>query len=178
LRANPDDARRRKAVLWLCEDAVVEFSLNGEQRARAQEDILRLVQWTAILALGFLGISSVIGAVPMMLYPNGSPWQMPQSLLDSSPFESFLIPGIVLFIANGVLSLASLIGVIRRDPGYARWVVLQGAVLAAWLVIEIAMIRQVVTVHYIYGGLAVVMIISGLVLNRAASRSTRAQQAA
>jgi len=64
------------------------------------------------------------------------------------------------------LSLASLIGVIRRDPGYGWWVMLQGIVLALWLVVEIAMIRQVLGLDYLYGGVAAVMIASGVVLNR------------
>lgn len=132
-----------------------------------------LVRWTAILALGLLAISSVIGAVPMMLDPDGTPWQMPQSLLDPTPFDSFLIPGVILFIANGVLSLASLIGAVRKDPGYAWWVVLQGAVLAVWLVLEIAMIREVLGIQFLYGCLAAVLIASGIVLNRSESRLTQ-----
>ena len=126
---------------------------------------MKLVRWVAILTLGFLGISAIVGAVPMMLDPDGTPWQMPQSLLDPCFFDSFLIPGIILFISNGVLSLASLIGVIRRDPGYGWWVTLQGVVLALWLVMEIVMIRQVLGLDYLYGGLAAVMIASGIVLN-------------
>ena len=94
---------------------------------------MKLIRWVAILALGFLGISSVVGAVPMIFDPEGMPWQMPQSLLDHSPFDSYLIPGIILLIANGVLSLASLIAVVRKDPDYEWWVVLQGVVLAVWL---------------------------------------------
>lgn len=127
---------------------------------------MKLVRWVAIIALGFLGISSIVGAVPMILDPDGTPWRMPQSLLDPCFLDSFLIPGIILFISNGVLSLASLIGVIRRDPGYGWWVTLQGVVLAVWLVVEIAMIRQVLGIHYLYGSLAAVMIASGIVLNR------------
>jgi hypothetical protein len=127
---------------------------------------VKLVRWVAIYALGILGISAVVGAVPMILDPAGTPWQMPQNLLDASPFDSFLIPGIILFMANGVLSFASLIGVIRRDPGYGWWVMLQGVVLAVWLVVEIAMIRQVRGEHYLFGGLGVAMIASGVVLNR------------
>ena len=127
---------------------------------------MKLVRWMAIIALGFLGISSIVGAVPMILDPDGTPWQMPQSLLDPCFLDSFLIPGIILFISNGVLSIASLIGVIRRDPGYGWWVMLQGVVLAGWLVVEIAMIRQVLGLDYLYGSLAAVMIASGIVLKR------------
>jgi len=109
------------------------ISLNAGKQARAQEVPVKLIRWVAILALGFLGISSVVGAVPMIFDPEGMPWQMPQSLLDHSPFDSYLIPGIILLIANGVLSLASLIAVVRKDPDYEWWVVLQGVVLAVWL---------------------------------------------
>jgi hypothetical protein len=114
--------------------------------------------------LAFLGISSIVGAVPMIVDPDGTPWQMQQSLLDPSFLDSFLIPGIILFIANGVLSLASLIGVVRRDPGYGWWVALQGFVLVASLIFEIAMIRQVLGIDYLYGGLAAVMIACGIAL--------------
>jgi hypothetical protein len=127
---------------------------------------VKLARWLAIIALALLGISSVVGAIPMIVDPDGTPWRMPQSLLDSSPFDSFLIPGIMLFIANGVLSLASLIGVVRKDPGYGGWVILQGGVLALWLAVEVAMIRHILDVHYLYGGLAVIMIVSGILLKR------------
>jgi hypothetical protein len=128
--------------------------------------LVKLVRWVAILALGLLGVASVIGAIPMILDPNGTPWQMPQSLLDPCFFDSFLIPGIILFLANGVLSFATLIGVVRRDPGYGWWVMLQGVVLAVWLIVEIAMIRQVWGEHFLFGGLAAVMIASGIALKR------------
>lgn len=128
---------------------------------------MKFVRWVAILALGFLGISSVIGAVPMILDPDGTPWQMPQSLLDRSPFDSYLIPGIILLIANGALSLASLIAVVRRDPGYGWWVVLQGVVLAAWLVVEIAMIRRLWVGYFVFGGIAILLIVSGILLKPA-----------
>jgi hypothetical protein len=127
---------------------------------------VKIVRWVAIVALAFLGIAAIVGAVPMILNPDGTPWQMSQSLLDPSPFDSFLIPGIVLFIANGVLSLASLIGAVRKDPDYAWWIVLQGVVLAVWLAVEIAMIRQILREHYVYSALAVVLIVSGILLMR------------
>ena len=127
---------------------------------------MKLVRWVAILALGFLGISAIVGAVPMMFDPDGTPWQMPQSLLDPCFLDSFLIPGIILFISNGILSLASLIAVIRRDPGFGWWVTLQGVVLALWLTMEMVMIRQVLALDYLYGGLAAIMIASGIALNR------------
>ena len=59
----------------------------------------------AIVALVFLGVSAVGGGVPMILDPAGEPCRSPQSLLQYSPFHSYLIPGIILLVANGFLSL-------------------------------------------------------------------------
>jgi hypothetical protein len=103
----------------------------------------------------------------MILNPEGTPWQMPQNLLDRSPFDSYLIPGIILLIANGALSLSSLIAVVRRDPGYGWWVVLQGVVLAVWLVVEIAMIRHLWVGYFVFGGIAILLIVSGILLKPA-----------
>ena len=62
----------------------------------------------AIVALMFLGVSGVIGAIPLIVNPGGEPWSMPQSLLQYSPFRSYLVPGIILLVANGLLSVWSL----------------------------------------------------------------------
>ena len=50
----------------------------------------------AIVALMFLGLSGVIGAIPLIVNPGGEPWSMPQSLLQYSPFRSYLVPGIIV----------------------------------------------------------------------------------
>ena len=103
----------------------------------------------------------------MILHPGGSAF-MPLTLLDHSPFHSYLIPGIVLLAANGVLSLAVLWLVLMRNSYHGLWIVLQGAVLLVWLVIECWMLRTVVWLHWFYAALALVLIFAGSVLRRAA----------
>jgi hypothetical protein len=93
---------------------------------------------------------------------------MPQSLLRHSPFHSYLIPGIILLMANGLLSLWVLWLAVRRHPGYGWWVAAQGCVLLGWLAVEVAMLRLVVWPHYLFGGVALALVVSGLALARAA----------
>jgi len=95
----------------------------------------------AIVMLVFLGLSGIVGAVPMLMHPAGEPWSMPQSLLRYSPFHSYLIPGIILLVANGLLSLWVLCLTVREHSGYGWWVIMQGWVLFGWLVAEIVMPR-------------------------------------
>ena len=120
----------------------------------------------AIIALIFLGLSGVIGAIPLIMNPTGEPWTMPQSLLQYSPFRSYLVPGIILLIANGLLSLWVFGLTVDKHPGFGWWVILQGVVLLGWLAVEVAMLRLMVWPHYLYGTVAIALVISGIAIVR------------
>jgi hypothetical protein len=120
----------------------------------------------AIIALIFLGLSGVIGAIPLIVNPTGEPWNMPQSLLQYSPFRSYLVPGIILLIANGLLSLWVFGLTVDKHPGFGWWVILQGVVLLGWLAVEVAMLRLMVWPHYLYGTVAIALVISGIAIVR------------
>ena len=89
---------------------------------------------------------------------------MPQSLLQYAPFPSFLIPGILLFVANGVLATWALWLALAKIPRYGLWTVLQGCVLLGWIGAECLLIRVVAWPHYLYGLVAVGLITAGLLL--------------
>src|SRR5271157_6029062 len=127
---------------------------------------MKIVRGIAIAALVFLGISSIAGGVPMILSPSGELMHMPLSLLEHSPFHSYLIPGIILVLANGVLSFLVLYAAARRWTGYGWWVALQGCVLTGWIVVEVIMLRMAMWAHYFYGAVGLVLIVSGLALRR------------
>jgi len=89
---------------------------------------------------------------------------MPQSLLQHSPFHSYLIPGIILLVANGLLSMWVLWLTWRRHSNYGWWVAAQGCVLFGWLIVETLMLRLIVWPHYLYGAVALVLVAAGLAL--------------
>jgi hypothetical protein len=60
-----------------------------------------------LLILAFNGL--VAGAM-LVLRPDGSLIKMDPTWLDKSPFSSFLVPGILLFLFNGVLPLLCFAG--------------------------------------------------------------------
>jgi hypothetical protein len=133
---------------------------------------MKTVRWTGIALLFFLSVSSIIGSLPMLADPHGSPWNLPQSLLQHSPFPSFLVPGILLFAANGLLALWALWLALDETPRYGLWTALQGCVLLGWLVVECIMIRMVAWPHCLYGAVALGLIASGLLLWRNENRPT------
>lgn len=129
---------------------------------------MRTVRGIAVALLGFLGVGAVAGALPLIVDPSGKLMKMPMSLLDHSPFHSFLIPGIILLLSNGLLSLAIMVMAILRSSHYCWWVALQGCVLTGWITIEVIMMQTAVWPHYLYWGIGLLLIALGLALTREA----------
>lgn len=124
------------------------------------------VRILVIVVLSFLGLSAIVGAVPMLMHPTSEPWAMPQSFLRYSPFHSYLIPGIILLVANGLLSICVLWLTLAKHSGFGWWVIAQGCVLLGWLVVEVAMLRLLAWPHYFYGAVAMALVIAGIAIVR------------
>jgi hypothetical protein len=91
---------------------------------------------------------------------------MPQSLLQYSPFGSFLIPGIILFSAIGLLSCWALWLAIARTPDYGWWIAFEGCVLLGWIIAEMFMLRLVMWAQVFYAAVALLLMVLGLVAVR------------
>jgi len=86
---------------------------------------------------------------------------MPLGLLEHSPFHSYLIPGILLLLGNGLLSFLVLLLTLRRARHYGWWIVLQGCVLATWILAEFALMRFYFWPQGVYLGLAALLVLTG-----------------
>ncbi len=133
---------------------------------------MKTVRWIGIAILFFLAVSAIIGGIPMIADPLGTPWNMQPGLLQHSPFSSFLFPGIALLIANGLLALWVLGFALARLPRHGLWITFQGCILLGWLAIECVMLRLVSWPHYLYGAVALGLIAAGLLLSRGEKRPT------
>jgi hypothetical protein len=99
----------------------------------------RRARTIALVLLFFLGISALISGIFMVTGPSGTGMGLPLELLDHTPFEDFLIPGILLALFMGILSLIIAILVLKNHRLQAWMIMFQGAVLAIWLSAEIIM---------------------------------------
>ncbi len=127
---------------------------------------MKLLRILALVTLGFLGVTSIVGSVPMIVDPSGSVLHMPLSLLEHSPFQSYLIPGIILLVTNGLVVVVVFAAAMRRVAGYGNLVATQGVVIAGWITVEVIFLRTVVWPHYVYWGVGLVLVVCGLVLRR------------
>jgi len=131
---------------------------------------MRASRSIATAALGFLSLSAIYGGGTLIAEAQGNPWGfLPQSLLRHSPFHSYLIPGIVLLLANGLLPLYVLWILLKQGPNGGIWTAFQGSLLLGWLMVQCLMLRILIWPHYLYGANAVVLIVCGALLWRDAN---------
>jgi ABC-type proline/glycine betaine transport system permease subunit len=75
---------------------------------------------TAALLLLFNAIGALFGGWNLITHPDGSSLQMSLDFLKKTPFHTYLIPGIILFVANGLFSIFVLLALVFRF-WYASW---------------------------------------------------------
>jgi len=123
--------------------------------------------------LVFLGLSGMVGAIPMLMHPAGEPWAMPQALLQYSPLS--LLSDSRNHPAGGerIAQLWVLWLTVRQHPGYGWWLTAQGCVLSGWLVGEIVLLRLVMWAQYMYGAVAMALVVSGIAMARAAIKQPK-----
>ena len=127
---------------------------------------MKIVRISTIILLILLGISALFGGGAFIIDPSGKLIQMPLSHLEHSPFSNFLIPGLILFLFNGVSGIVIAILAIRKYRFYTELVVLQGIVQDMWIVVQLIMIRTVSFLHYICFTVGTLLIITGVILRK------------
>lgn len=125
----------------------------------------RRARTIALVLLFFLGISALIPGIFMVMDPAGTGMGLPLDLLDHTPFTDFLIPGIILGLIIGILSLVFGILVYKNHRFQAWMILFQGVVLCIWLTTEILMGVFFALLTLPYYLIAILLIACGAVMN-------------
>jgi hypothetical protein len=127
----------------------------------------RIFRIIAIILLLFNAISALYGGWALMSNPSGKTLEMPLRFLENSPIENFLVPGIILFVTNGLFSLLFAVMVLLKFMNYSWLAIFQGFILVGWLIIQIIMIREFYApLHVLYFSVGILLIATGWILAR------------
>jgi hypothetical protein len=88
----------------------------------------------------FLGIGALGGGGALLLGPRGEVIPLPTSALLGSPFETYLVPGLVLFLVLGIGPFGAAALAWRRHPLAPLAAAAVGAALLIWMAVEIAIV--------------------------------------
>lgn len=130
------------------------------------------LRWLLAIDL-FVGVTAVLGGVGLVADPSGRNVGLSLSMLEHSPFDTFLVPGLVLAVViGGAALLASLAHLLRwRFAGQAS--LFAGLLLVGWILVQVLMIRELSWLHGVYfvlglGQIALALRALGLASPRAA----------
>jgi hypothetical protein len=128
--------------------------------------------YVLIILLGLLAIGAIVGGGALIISPGGELLRMPLSILGTSPFKDFLIPGLILFFILGIIP-GILVFVLLKKPNskifeslnfykdmYWGWsfCIYISFALIIWIQIEMVYLQIVVWAHTFYMFYALVMI--------------------
>lgn len=99
----------------------------------------RLAKAAAALEV-FLSFGALGGGAALVLGSRGEIIPLPLSALKGSPFETYFVPGLILFVVLGLGPLLAAVLVWLRHPLAPLAAIATGVALLIWLAVEIAVV--------------------------------------
>jgi hypothetical protein len=97
--------------------------------------------WVLMVLEALLAVGAYGGALMMtLIQPDDF---LPPEWLAGLPFDSWVLPGVGLLVANGVVPTVALLGEVRRRPWAALAHVAVGGVLVGWIALQLLLIGYV-----------------------------------
>lgn len=85
----------------------------------------------------FVSVMAIPTGLVMVFDPTGSLVGLPLDLLDGSPFKDYLLPGLFLFIVNGIGHLVAGIFSLNKRIYSGNLGILFGVILVVWILIQL-----------------------------------------
>ena len=127
----------------------------------SSQNSLRII---AIVLMMATALNALAAGYSFMVDPSGAGLGMSTSFIQNSPFTDFFIPGIILFIFNGLTNIVTSIIAIRKGKDYSLLISLQGLILLGWIIIQLTMVEIFHPLHLIMGIIGACLIIIGVSL--------------
>ena len=118
------------------------------------------------LLQAFIALGAIGGGLILVLDPSGAAMGLPVSMLEGSMFSDFLVPGLFLFAVNGLGSLVGAVLSFTKNRYAPLAAVALGAILVAWIVIQVGIIQAIDWLHALYFVLGSVELVLGVLAMR------------
>jgi hypothetical protein len=116
---------------------------------------------TAIILLFITGLNALAAGYGFITDPSGEGLGMKTEYLRFSFFNNFLIPGIILFTAIGLLSIVTAIFAIKKARLYPLFIFIEGCLLTGWIVVQIMLVKDFNWLHFTFLAVGLLLIFLG-----------------
>lgn len=117
------------------------------------------ILWVLLAALGQLSGRALFGGVALLMAPSGEIVRLSSAPFDGTPFENFLVPGLILFVVFGLVPAVVCYALYtRRRWGWTASVGVAVAMLV-WVLVEVTIgfDRPTIYLNLVTGGAILVL---------------------
>lgn len=118
----------------------------------------------AMVILLITAANAFVAGCLFIIHPSGNALGMHTTMLKHSPFNNYLIPGIILLAVNGILPLLITGLSLFKWRHYPLAILLQGILLGGWIVVQVIMLRTINVLQITIFLFALSLFIIGLLL--------------
>ena len=132
-----------------------------------RKSLLNSLRITAILILVIVGLNALAAGYSFIADPSGKGLNLTTAYLkETAPFKNYLVPGVVLFVLNGVLPITIALLALARQNRYSLLILLQGLILVAWIFFQLMMVTAFHPLHAVIGCAGLLLMIIGRILEK------------
>lgn len=113
-----------------------------------------------ILLTLFTGITAMAGGLMLTLWPDGSAMQLPLGQLDSPLFSNYLVPGLILFLAVGVMNMAALVAILRKKQSRYNLCMVAGVMIIGFIIGEWLFVSELHWLQFLYFGIGLLTVLT------------------
>ena len=122
----------------------------------------KAVNILVLLLLLFNGVGASYGGLHLIVHPDGSSLGLGMHWIEGTAFDNYLIPGLLLFVFNGIFSFVVVILLLTRNRYYALFTIAQGITLFTWIVAQVFIIATFNVLHLVMGSTGLALVAGGL----------------
>ena len=124
---------------------------------------MKIIQGTLVVLHLIVALFAFLGGWVAISQPM-APFGISTDMLANSPFDTFFIPGLLLFIVIGMGQLAAAAFILFRSRFEAYSSFITSGMLLVWLIVQVLMIRTVEVLHIVTFVIACVQLVLSLAL--------------
>lgn len=117
---------------------------------------MRLLLIVLVILTAF---TATVSGIMLIMDPRGEGLGLTLGLLERSPFEDYLLPGILLAVIVGSSGLVALLFLLRKHRKQYTISLFHGAVLIIWLLAQVFIIQSFHWLHWIFLFLGIFIIL-------------------
>lgn len=139
-------------MLWSIHMDILSYKVitASNKTSKNNAETRKILKKLMIILHFFVGIGAMAGGAAALLNPEAPMGLNAAETLQNSPFNNFLIPGLLLFGVIGVGNLFAGFMLLKKNKFEYYISGILGGGLMVWIVVQCIMIRAVVALHVIY----------------------------